>query len=79
VVINGSDSYIVFIVLIAAVPLLEYFVAIPFGIIAGVPTITVVILAIIGNVITVILLIRFVDMVWEYLRKRKTGKRKMQD
>lgn len=66
--------YIALIVLIAAVPLLESFVAIPFGVIVGVPTITVVISAIIGNVITVILLIRFVDIVWEYLRKRKIRK-----
>jgi cbb3-type cytochrome oxidase subunit 3 len=72
-----SLIYILLVFLAGAVPLMEYMLAIPLGIIAGAPTIPVIIAGFLGNWITVVLLIKFVDFVWEYLRKRR--ERKQQD
>lgn len=71
-----SLIYLVLVFLAGAVPLMEYMLAIPLGIIAGAPTIPVIIAGFLGNLLTVILLIKFVDFVWDKLRKRKEWKQK---
>jgi len=66
--------YLLIVFVAGAIPLVEYMVAIPFGIIAGVPTVPAIITGFFGNLITVILLIRFVDIVWNFINKRKKQK-----
>jgi hypothetical protein len=66
--------YILVIFIAGAIPFVESMLAIPFGIIAGVPTVLTIIVGFFGNLITVILLIRFVDIVWEKIRKRRKQK-----
>ncbi|QQK77090.1 small multi-drug export protein [Salicibibacter cibarius] len=53
------------------IPFIEYMLAIPAGIIAGVPTIPVIIFGFAGNLIGVILLIWLFDYVLAIRRKRK--------
>src|SRR5699024_3855968 len=50
--------------------------SIPAGIIAGVPTIPTMIAGFLGNLVAVMLIIKFADIVWDYLRKRKKRKQK---
>jgi len=66
--------YLFLIFLGGAIPLMEYMVVIPFGIIAGLPTIPVVIAAFLGNLLGVVLIILFVDKVKTLLRNRKERK-----
>jgi len=66
--------YTLIVFVAGAIPFSEYMLAIPFGIIVGVPTTLTIIAGFLGNLITVILLIRFVDFVWEKIRKRRQRK-----
>lgn len=66
--------YILLTFVAGAIPFVEYMLAIPFGIIAGVPTIPATIIGFAGNLTTVILLIWFVDKVRDALRKKKKQK-----
>lgn len=79
VIMMDSFIYILVIFVAGAIPLVEYMLAIPFGIIAGVPTVPVIIAGFFGNLITVILLIRFVDMVWNFINKRKKQRETVSD
>lgn len=56
----------------AAVPFIEYMLAIPGGILLGLPTIPTIVAAFIGNTATVGLLIIFVDKVTEWVNKYRS-------
>lgn len=68
--------YLLLIFIAGAIPFVEYMLSIPAGIIAGVPTIPTMIAGFLGNLVAVMLIIKFVDIVWDYLRKRKKRKQK---
>ncbi|MGM0776046.1 MAG: small multi-drug export protein [Bacillota bacterium] len=70
-------SYIL-VFLLAAIPLFELVAVIPLAIIGGLSPVLTAILAFLGNALTVVLLIVFVDQVKKWMRKRKQKKR-MQD
>lgn len=57
----------------AAVPFFEAFAVIPIAIIAGLSSIPVIILGLAGNILTVLLLILFIDRIKEWRKKRKSG------
>lgn len=63
-------SYLLVFVL-AAIPLFELVAVIPLAVIGGLSPVPTAILAFLGNALTVILLIVFVDYVKKWLRKRK--------
>lgn len=65
-----------FIFLLGAVPFLEILVVIPLGVVAGLPTLPVTILAFAGNILTIWLLILMMDRVkkWVERRNEKKGK-----
>ena len=63
--------YLLLVFVGGAIPFVEYMLAIPFGIIAGVPTIPVIVIGFAGNLIAVILLIWIFDYVLAIRRKRK--------
>lgn len=63
-------SYLI-IFLLAAIPLLEIAAIIPVGILGGLPAFPVMVLAFTGNLLTVILLIVFLDKIKDWRRKRK--------
>src|SRR5699024_11172989 len=68
--------YLLLIFIAGAIPFVEYMLSIPAGIIAGVPTIPTMIAGFLGNLVAVMLIIKFADIVWDYLRKRKKRKQK---
>lgn len=63
-------SYLIIFIL-AAIPLLEIAAIIPVGILGGLPAFPVMLFAFTGNLLTIILLILFLDKVREWRRKRK--------
>lgn len=63
--------YLLLIFVGGTIPFIEYMLAIPAGIIAGVPTIPVIIVGFAGNLISVILLIWLFDYVLAIRHKRK--------
>ncbi|SDI49001.1 small multi-drug export protein [Natribacillus halophilus] len=70
-------DYLIYLLIVfvgAAIPLIEYMVVIPIGIIVGLPTIPIIIIAFLGNLATVLLLILLVDKVRELIRKRRREK-----
>lgn len=60
---------LIIVALSAAVPFIEYMLAVPGGILLGLPMIPTIIAAVIGNSLTVGLLIIFVDKVTEWVNK----------
>ncbi|WP_051488864.1 small multi-drug export protein [Cytobacillus firmus] len=66
-------SYL-FVFLLAAIPLFELVAVIPLAIIGGLSPVLTAILAFLGNALTVVLLIVFVDQVKKWMRKRKQKK-----
>ncbi|WP_404354812.1 small multi-drug export protein [Cytobacillus firmus] len=63
-------SYI-FVFLLAAIPLFELITVIPLAIIGGLSPVLTAIVAFLGNALTVVLLIIFVDQVKKWMKKRK--------
>ncbi|MCA0986557.1 small multi-drug export protein [Alkalihalobacillus algicola] len=63
--------------LLAAIPLFELVTVVPLAIIGGLSPVLTAILALLGNALTVVLLIIFVDHVKKWMRKRK--QKRMQD
>ncbi len=59
--------------LLAAIPFLEIALIIPLAIIGGVPAVPTMIIAFLGNLLTIVLLIIFLDKIREWRRKRKQG------
>lgn len=57
--------------LLAAIPFLEIAMIIPLAIIGGVPAVPTMIVAFFGNLLTIVLLIVFLDKIREWRRKRK--------
>lgn len=67
-------SYIL-VFLLAAIPLFELITVIPLAIIGGLSPVLTAIVAFLGNALTVVLLIVFVDQVKKWMKKRKQKKR----
>ncbi|MBO1002205.1 small multi-drug export protein [Pseudogracilibacillus auburnensis] len=63
-------TYII-IFLLAAIPFFEIVTIVPIAIIGGVPAVPVMIVAFLGNMLTIALLILFLDKIREWRRKRK--------
>ena len=63
--------YFIMIFLGAAIPFIEYMVAIPIGVIVGLPLIPTIIFGFLGNLVTVLLLIVLVDKIRGFLRNKK--------
>lgn len=63
-------TYLIIFIL-AAIPMLEIAAIIPVGIIGGLPAIPVMVTAFVGNLITIILLILFLDKIRSWRRKKK--------
>lgn len=63
-------TYII-IFLLAAIPFFEIMVIVPVAIIGGIPAIPVMVVAFLGNLLTIILLIVFLDKIREWRRKKK--------
>lgn len=59
--------------LLSAVPFLEAIVIIPVAILAGLSTIPVLLLGLAGNILTVLIVIIFVEKIKEWRRKRQGG------
>src|SRR5690625_1316747 len=57
--------------LLAAIPFFEVAMIVPFAIIGGIPAIPVIIFAFLGNLLTIILLIVFIDYVRNWRKKKK--------
>jgi len=57
--------------LLAAIPMLEIAAIIPVGIIGGLPAVPVMVTAFVGNLVTIILLIVFLDEIRKWRRKKK--------
>src|SRR5690625_1121589 len=57
--------------LLAAIPFLEIAAIIPLAIIGGLPAIPVIIIAFLGNLLTIALLIIFIDAIRNWRRKKK--------
>ncbi|MCF6138461.1 small multi-drug export protein [Pseudalkalibacillus berkeleyi] len=70
-------SYL-FVFILAAIPLFELVIVIPLAVIGGMSPLMTAILAFLGNALTVVLLIIFVDHVKEWMRKRKHKQNRMQ-
>lgn len=68
-------SYLLVFIL-AAIPLLELVTVVPLAIIGGLPPVPVSIMGFLGNALTVILLIVFVDRVKVWMKARKRNVRK---
>ncbi|MDX8363437.1 small multi-drug export protein [Cytobacillus sp. IB215316] len=62
--------------LLAAIPFFEVLMIVPIAIIGGMPAIPVIIIAFLGNLLTIILLIAFVDSVRNWRKKKKGNKEK---
>ncbi|MDQ0230030.1 small multi-drug export protein [Metabacillus malikii] len=60
--------------ILAAIPLFEVFTVVPIAIIGGLPAIPVAIVGFLGNLLTIFLLVVFVDNVKGWLRRRKKVK-----
>ncbi|WP_062046936.1 small multi-drug export protein [Bacillus sp. JCM 19034] len=58
--------------LLSALPLLEAVIVIPFAIFAGMPAIQVTIVALTGNLLTVYVIIIFIEQIKNWRQKRKT-------
>ena len=57
----------------AAAPFFEAFAVIPFAIVAGLSSIPVIILGLAGNILTILLLILFIERIKEWRKSRKGG------
>ncbi|SDH67126.1 Uncharacterized membrane protein [Alteribacillus persepolensis] len=68
-------SYL-FVFLLAAVPLFELVAVIPLAIFGGLSPVPTAVLAFLGNLVTVILVIVFVDKVKKWMQKRKNRKQR---
>lgn len=65
--------------LLAAIPFFEIAAIVPIAIVGGLPSIPVMITAFLGNILTIILLIIFVDKVRAWRKKRKKEKEVTED
>lgn len=63
--------------LLAAIPFFEVAMIVPVAIIGGIPAIPVIIISFLGNLLTIILLIAFVDSVRNWRKKKKGNKEKI--
>lgn len=61
----------VLVFILAAVPFVEAIILTPIAILAGLPTVPVVLLAVIGNLLTVFIVIVFIDKIKQWRSKRK--------
>ncbi|WP_139367675.1 small multi-drug export protein [Bacillus sp. FJAT-44921] len=66
----------VLVLILAAVPFFEAYSVIPLAMIAGLSTVPAIILALIGNIVTVLIVIVFVDKIKAWRQKRKKEEEK---
>ncbi|TBX39652.1 small multi-drug export protein [Bacillus thuringiensis] len=59
--------------LLAAIPFFEVSMIVPIAIIGGIPAVPVIIIAFLGNLLTIILLIVFIDSIRNWRKKKKTN------
>jgi len=59
--------------LLAAIPFFEVAMIVPVAIIGGIPVVPVIIIAFLGNLLTIILLIVFIDSIRNWRKKKKTN------
>lgn len=63
--------------LLAAIPFFEVAMIVPIAIIGGMPAVPVILIAILGNLLTVTLLIVFIDSIRNWRKKKKKMKKQM--
>lgn len=64
-------TYII-IFLLSAIPFIEALLVVPIAIVGGLPAIPVIVVGFLGNLVTIVLLILFLDKIREWRRKKKS-------